>query len=179
MPTILGLRTKWLTLLFSEYKTFICWAKLLNFCPNLDLTFLKRKEKNKKKKNIELNTNRWKMRRQKIAAAVNYLLSTQFSPILDKKRRKKKIFILWINSRSRCGPSFTNIAQQMNVLYSAEQKYWPLHSQALLLCHLGQLVAWVGEDLCHLPCRHIFGRFQQYMKRSVLKNTIFLFAKVS
>ena len=36
-----------------------------------------------------------------------------------------------MNVRSRCGQSFTNLAQQMNVLYSAEQKGRPLGSQAL------------------------------------------------
>ena len=40
-----------------------------------------------------------------------------------------------INSRSRCGQCFTNLAQQMNVLYPAEQKGWPLGSQALNIVH--------------------------------------------
>ena len=35
-----------------------------------------------------------------------------------------------MNLRSRCGQSSTNLAQQMNVLYSAEQKGQPLGSQA-------------------------------------------------
>ena len=43
----------------------------------------------------------------------------------------KKIFYIQINLISRCGQSFTNLAQQMNVLYSAEQKGRPLGSQAL------------------------------------------------
>jgi hypothetical protein len=42
------------------------------------------------------------------------------------------IFFLLINLRSRCGQSFTNLARQMNVLYSAEQKGRPLGSQALM-----------------------------------------------
>ena len=33
-----------------------------------------------------------------------------------------KTYILNFFLRSRCGPSFTNLTQQMNVLYSAEQK---------------------------------------------------------
>ena len=34
----------------------------------------------------------------------------------------KKIFFFLINLRSSCGQTFINLAQQMNVLYSAEQK---------------------------------------------------------
>ena len=42
-----------------------------------------------------------------------------------------KIIIILINLRSTWGQSFTNSAEQMNVLYSAEQKSQPLGSQAL------------------------------------------------
>ena len=52
----------------------------------------------------------------------------------------KKVFLILINLWSRFRQSFTNLAQEMNVLYSAEQKGWPLGSQALVVtdirhCH--------------------------------------------
>ena len=47
-------------------------------------------------------------------------------------------YIFFLNKylRSKCGQSFTNLAQQMNVLYSAEKKGRPLGSQALISCHI-------------------------------------------
>ena len=75
------------------------------------------------------------MCQQKMVAAVNYFALKEYSPIQDNIFFLN-IFLNQINLRIRCGPSFTNLAQPMNVLYSGEQKVRPLGSQAQIWSHL-------------------------------------------
>ena len=119
------LKAKWLTLLFSEYKTFICWAKLVKLCPHLDLQLIKWK-------NIVLNV--WKNASTKNSGRRRLFFVNAIFTYLEQIFKTIFFFkFIQINLRSRCGQSFTDFAQQMNVLYSAEQKGRPLCSQALSL----------------------------------------------